>query len=75
MACYTVNFIVTLTRGTQHKHMNPHLKGALTANWRPIVGLTKDRDAHYGPEFENLTLALIVAVVAAAAVVSSSVSY
>jgi hypothetical protein len=55
--------------------MNPHLKGALTANWRPIVGLTKDRDAHYGPEFENLTLALIVAVVAAAAVVSSSVSY
>jgi hypothetical protein len=50
---------------------------ALAANWRLIIGLTKNIDAHYRPEAENVTLVLLVTVVvvaAAAAVVSSSVS-
>jgi hypothetical protein len=44
MVCYTVHCIVIITSGTQEKHVYPPLNVAATAKWRPIIGLTKNRD-------------------------------
>ena len=44
-----LNF-ATPTTGTQQKRTDPPLNVAVTANWRPIIGLTKDRNVHYWPE-------------------------
>lgn len=53
MACYTVKCIVTLTTGTQQKHMIPPLNVAVTANWRPIAGLTKDNNQSADQHVQN----------------------